>query len=69
MDVKDLKYEFSCLKCPTVVTGTVPEVERHGWVDVSSLGSPNHWLCPACFRGLKPAPLGERSRSSPQDAT
>jgi hypothetical protein len=33
MDVKDLRYEFSCLKCPIVVTGTLG-VERHGWVDV-----------------------------------
>jgi hypothetical protein len=56
MDVKDLRYLFNCLKCPTVVTGTLPEVERHGWVDVSSMTHPNQWLCPACSRGLKPAP-------------
>lgn len=56
MDVKELRYLFSCLKCPTVVTGTLPEVERHGWVDVSSLSHPNQWLCPACSRGLTPAP-------------
>lgn len=56
MDVKDLKYEFSCLKCPTVVTGTLPELDQHGWVDLSTLEHPNQWLCPACCRGLKPAP-------------
>jgi hypothetical protein len=59
MDVKDLRYVFSCLKCPTVVTGTLPEVERHGWVDVSSNTHPNQWLCPACSRGLKAAPDDE----------
>lgn len=52
MDVKELRYEFSCLKCPTMVTGTLPEVERHGWVDVSTLTHPNQWLCPTCSRGL-----------------
>jgi len=60
MDVKELRYEFSCLKCPTVVTGTLPEVERHGWVDLSSMTHPNQWLCPSCSRGLKPA----RSKST-----
>jgi Zn finger protein HypA/HybF involved in hydrogenase expression len=55
MDVKELRYEFSCLKCPTLVTGTLPEVERHGWVDVSSMTHLNQWLCPSCSRGLKPA--------------
>jgi len=60
MDVKDLHYEFSCLKCPTIVTGTLPEVERHGWVDVSSMTHPNQWICPSCSKGLKPAPI-ERS--------
>ena len=59
MDVKDLRYEFSCLKCPTVVTGTLPEVERHGWVDVSTLTRSNQWLCPSCSRGLKAAPVEE----------
>jgi hypothetical protein len=61
MDVKELRYEFSCLKCPTVVTGTLPEVERHGWVDVSTLTHVNQWVCPACSRGLKPAPVDERA--------
>jgi hypothetical protein len=61
MDVKDLRYVFNCLKCPTVVTGTLPEVERHGWVDVSSMSHANQWLCPACSRGLKPAPLDDDS--------
>jgi hypothetical protein len=56
MDVKNLRYVFSCLKCPTVVTGTLPEVERHGWVDVSSTTHPNQWLCPGCSRGLQAAP-------------
>jgi hypothetical protein len=59
MDVKDLRYEFRCLKCPTVVTGTLPEVEQHGWVDVSSLTHPNQWLCPSCSRGLKPVSVKE----------
>jgi hypothetical protein len=61
MDVKNLRYVFNCLKCPTVVTGTLPEVERHGWVDVSSTTHPNQWLCPACSRGLKAAPDDEGS--------
>ena len=61
MDVKELRYEFSCLKCPTAVTGTLPEVEQHGWVDVSTLTHPNQWLCPSCSRGLKPAAVQERS--------
>ena len=65
MDVSDLRYEFSCLKCPTVVTGTLPELERHGWVDVSSLSHPNQWLCPACSRGLKAAPVPENPRHTP----
>ena len=55
MDVRELRYEFCCLKCPTVVTGTLPEIERHGWVDVSSLTHRNQWLCPSCSRGLKRA--------------
>jgi hypothetical protein len=61
MDVKDLHYEFRCLKCPTVVTGTLPEVERHGWVDVSSMTHPNQWLCPSCSRGLTRAPVEQRT--------
>jgi Zn finger protein HypA/HybF involved in hydrogenase expression len=63
MDVKDLRYEFSCLKCPTVVTGTLPEVERHGWVDVSSMTHLNQWICPSCSRGLKPAPDTARAHA------
>jgi hypothetical protein len=61
MDVKDVHYEFSCLKCPLVVTGTLPEVERHGWVDVSSMSNPNQWLCPSCSRGLKTARIEKPS--------
>jgi hypothetical protein len=61
MDVTELRYEFSCLKCPTVVTGTLPEVERHGWVDLSTLTHPNRWLCPSCSRGLKRAAVQERT--------
>jgi hypothetical protein len=64
VDVKDLHYEFSCLKCPTVVTGTLPEVERHGWIDVSSLTHPNQWLCPSCSRGLKVAPVEKPPQGS-----
>ena len=54
MHVKDLHYVFKCLKCPTMVTGTLPELEVHGWVDVSTLEHQNQWLCPACARGLQP---------------
>jgi hypothetical protein len=61
MDVKDLRYEFSCLKCPTTVTGTLPEIEAHGWVDASSSIHPNQWVCPACARGLKPAPAQKQA--------
>jgi hypothetical protein len=56
MHVTDLGYIFQCLKCPTVVTGTLPEVERHGWVDVSTMEHQSQWLCPAFVRGLIPVP-------------
>src|SRR5438045_119176 len=43
MDDKELRYELSCLKCPTVVTATLPEVARNGRAGPSDGAWPKTW--------------------------
>lgn len=51
-----INYIFSCQKCGDTVTTTLPQLHKQGWIETSTFGNPNQWLCPACGRGFKKAP-------------
>ena len=57
-DVKTVRYVFRCVRCDAEVSSTLPEIRAHGWIDVSTFGRPNRWVCPVHGRGfvLEPGP-------------
>jgi hypothetical protein len=51
-DIKDIRYQFTCISCKTSVLAALPDLREHGWLDISTHGNPNQWLCPSCGRGF-----------------
>lgn len=56
-DISKVLYIFECShgECGARVAATYRDVSAFGWLDLSTHGDPNKWLCPVHARGAKPA--------------
>jgi hypothetical protein len=48
-------WQCSRTGCDSKLTGTLRQLEQEGWIDISTHGNANQWLCPIHARGFRKA--------------
>jgi hypothetical protein len=52
---EETKFMVKCVRCPEGFVGSLSELHDNGWIEISTHGTPNQWLCPTHARGYQKA--------------